>query len=436
MSKAKTRHLAIRVLSDVFSDRTTPKSSLENAAVSLDRRDRSFLMEIVYGVLRTRDPIDWVLQHFLKNPGRLEDFTLNNLRAAVYQIYFMRVPHFAVVHEAVNIEKTGGMPGLVNAVLRNVLKHKESYTLPVALDDPADELALNTSHPKWLIRRWIRRFGYEEAALLARIHNEIPHLTLRANTLKTDREALIRVLQDKGIHAEPTQYSPDGVILRSVHSPFDLPLPGGLCVVQDEASQLISYLLAPRPGERILDACAAPGGKATHIAQLMGDEGEIVAVDRDADRVKRLRSNIRSLGIQSIKVIQGDLADLQDHSMFDRVLLDAPCSALGVIRKNPDVRYRRSRKDLALFHCRQSDLLLKAAALLRAGGTLVYSVCSMEPEEGEEVIKEFLKANENFRIIEDSASVVHALMGEGYLQLYPQRHHTDGFFGVAVCRTG
>lgn len=428
------RLLAVRVLSEVFRERATPKISLDDAARSLERRDRAFLMEIVYGVLRNRDTLDWILGHFVERPSRLGDFTMNNLRAAVYQIYYMRVPDFAVVHESVVIEKSGGKPSVVNGVLRSLLRKRDACAPPIACDDPIQSLALNTSHPKWLIKRWVRRFGLEEAAELCRVNNEIPALTLRANTLRVSRDDLIRLLADKDISAIPTRYSPDGIILKDIHSPLDLPDFRGLFTVQGEASQLISYLLGPKPGERILDACAAPGGKTTHIAQLMEDRGEIVAVEQDRKRIARLTGNINVLGIRSVRVVTGDLHELRDIGTFDRVLLDAPCSALGVIGKNPDVKYRRRPEDLIKYHDAQARLLLTAAELLKEQGTIVYSVCSMEPEEGDDVVAGFLKTKDDFRIIETDDTLLHGLKDGGILRVYPQRQQMDGFFGAALCR--
>jgi 16S rRNA (cytosine967-C5)-methyltransferase len=300
-----TRLLAINSLIEIFKKESRPKQSIENLALALDKRDRAFLMEIVYGVLRFRDTLDWILKHFLKNTSKLGIFTLNNLRIALYQIYFMRVPDWAVVNESVEIEKTkigpavpvagsstvrlAGKSSVVNAVLRNILREKSSFTLPIKLENPATDISLNTSHPKWLVKRWIKRFGKEGAASLARANNEIPPMTIRANTLRISRDGLLNRLAEHGIISEPTRFSPDGIMLRDIHSYTDLSFIQGLFAVQDEASQLVSYLLNPQPSERVLDTCAAPGGKTTHIAQLMNDNGKIVALEKDPERIQPSR---------------------------------------------------------------------------------------------------------------------------------------------------
>lgn len=259
---SEARLFAIQSLLEIFKRGKRPKKSLEDMASSLDRRDRSFNMEIVYGVLRYRDTIDWILKHFLEHPSKLGDFTLNNLRIAVYQLFFMRVPDWAVVNESVEIEKNkslrdvsnikGRKGQLVNAVLRNILRQKEKFLLPLRLEDPVETIAINTSHPKWLIDRWIERFGRNDALLLAKANNEIQPFSIRANTLRISREELLENLSESGVAAEPTRSSPEGIILKEMHTYADLNFILGLFTVQDEASQLITYILDPKPGERVL----------------------------------------------------------------------------------------------------------------------------------------------------------------------------------------
>jgi len=432
-----TRSAAIKALIEILSKDVRPKHALDSLSRQFDRRDRSFLMEIVYGVLRFKDALDWILGQFLKNPAKAGNFTLNNLRAALYQIYFMRVPDWAVVNEAVELEKSASQHGkaaLVNAVLRNVLRQREKFEPPLKFEDPLQRISVNTSHPKWLVKRWIGRFGEAETVSLAEANNRIPPLTIRVNTLRTTRAELISLLAAHGVESAPTGFSPDGIVLKEVGSHGELAFAHGLFAVQDEASQLITFLLDPRPGEKILDACAAPGGKTTHIAQLIHDSGEITAVEKDGERIAMLNDNINDLGVSSVTVLMADIAELPGKGPFDRILLDAPCSATGVIRRNPDIKYRRKAKDLAEYGEKQLRLLRSASQLLRDGGTLVYSVCSIEPEEGEMVINEFLKTADEFRIIDAEADFLRGFIHEGFLRTYPHKHNMDGFFGVALCR--
>ncbi|MBA4372980.1 MAG: 16S rRNA (cytosine(967)-C(5))-methyltransferase RsmB [Thermodesulfovibrio sp.] len=439
---------ATEALVRIFSGDIRPKPAIETISPSLDRRDRAFLMEIVYGVLRYRDTLDWILGHFLKKPDSLDTRTVNNLRTAIYQLYFMRVPERAVVNEAVEVEKCFGQkdrsaqPSLVNAVLRNIIRQKDQFALPLKpekQDSPASEIALNTSHPRWLVRHWIKRFGEDEARLLAAANNMRPPFTLRTNTLRTTRGALLEQCRQEGMPVSPTRYAPEGITVDGQVAYDDLSFARGLFSVQDEASQLIPLLLNPQPGERVLDACAAPGGKTTHIAQMMGDRGEIIAVEKDPKRLAHLRENISTLGLTSVKVINADVTEpgerrTFDQIPFDRILLDAPCSATGVIRRNPDVKYRHKAADLLLFREKQLQLLKTVSRFLKKEGTMVYAVCSTEPEEGEQVIEEFLKTDREFRIIDADAPLLKEFISGGILRTFPHRHNMDGFFGVTLCR--
>jgi 16S rRNA (cytosine967-C5)-methyltransferase len=356
----------------------------------------------------------------------------------------MRVPDWAVVNESVEIEKNKSLRNapdrkgpLVNAVLRNVLRQKEKFVFPLKLEDPVESIAINTSHPKWLIKRWIERFGKDDALLLARANNEVQPFSIRANTLRTSREELLENLADNGVAGEPTEFSPDGIMLKEMHTFADLNFVRGLFAVQDEASQLITYLLDPKPDERVLDTCAAPGGKTSHIAQCMQDKGSIIAVEKDTKRIFSLEENLNSLGIGSVEIKNADISSLKDTDIgkFDKILVDAPCSSIGVIRKNPDVKYKHTEADLSNNRTKQAGLLKTASGFLAETGTLVYSVCSTEPEEGEQVVLEFLKRATDFRIIEDAKQeFLHPFMKSGFFRTYPHKHNMDGFFGVALCR--
>lgn len=431
------REFAVSALQQTLQKGKRPKDVFEGLELPLDDRDRAFMMEIVYGVLRHSITIDWVLSSLLRKPSTLGNRTINNLRAAAYQILYMRVPEWAAVNEAVEMEKEKGRPAVVNGVLRNMLRDIDQIRARLAAlsnGGGPKYISLVTSHPQWLISRYIERFGEKEAVELAEANNRVPPLTLRVNTLKTKRPYVINRLSDAGIQGVPTTYSPDGIKLCGFRIYKELSSFMGEVTAQDEASQLVTYLLDPQPGERILDASAAPGGKTTHIAQLMLDNGEITAVDRDEARLKRLRDNVSTLGLSSIIIVHADIADFTPGCRFDRILLDAPCSALGVIRRNPDVKYKHTEKDLAVFKSRQLSMLRRVSVMLKPGGMLVYSVCSTEPEEGEDVIKEFLKDSEDFYIIETSPLLVREFMRHGFLRTYPHRDDMDGFFGARLGR--
>ena len=430
----KTRNLAVSCLIDILKHGARPKKTLEQFSGELDRRDRAFLMEIVYGVMRNLYILDEIIGIFITNTKTLSIDTINNLRIALYQILFMRVPGYAVVNESVEMEKSGGKPSLVNAVLRNLLRGKEKVSLPLQYEDVVKDISINTSHQAWMVRRWITRFGRDEARLLGTANNRMPPLVLRTNTLRISRNELLGCLEREHIQAEAARFSPDGIILGEGTSYQDLAAFYGLFAVQDEASQLVSYLLDPKKGERVLDACAAPGGKTTHIAQIMEDTGEIIAVEKDPLRIQKLASSIANLGVQSVKTSRADVSELTGIGTFDRILLDAPCSSTGVIRRNPDVKYRHTLKDISDFGRKQADLLRAVAPLLRQEGRIVYSVCSIEPEEGEEVIIDFLKTTDEFRIIEADQEFMKPFSKNGFFRTFPHKDNMDGFFGVILCR--
>lgn len=437
------RKTAVEAIGRILKGPAKPKDVLEMLTGDMDPRDRGFVMEVVYGVVRHLSRLDLVLSWLMKKPGGVPVSTLNNLRAGIYQILFMRVPGWAAVNEAVELE--GRHRGLVNGVLRNALRSKDELEARLDEleraargDDPksaVEAIAATTSHPAWLVRRWVKRLGVEGARELAMSNNLIPPLTLRANTLLNSRGELLEWLRAKGIGCEPTAHSPYGVKLMGTMPVEPLGL-GGRALVQDEAAQLVSLMLSPEPGQRVLDACAAPGGKTAHLAALMQDRGEIVSLDNDGARLERLTGNIASQGLGSVRVVQADLLEFADEEGFDAVLLDAPCSALGVIRRNPDIKYRRKKGDLARFANTQLRLLNAASGLLRPGGRLVYAVCSTEPEEGEAVVGRFLKSSEDFFIIGKTPVVpdviAHEFMEGDFMRTWPHRGGLDGFFAALM----
>ncbi len=448
MKKANPRLLALRALNDLWQRGLKPKDALDRHGRSLDARDRAFLMELLYGVLRNRYYLDWCLSAYLEDPSGLGESTLNNLRLGAYQAFFTRVPARAVVYETTEVEKAAGRKErLVNAVLRRLVREKSCPPLP---EDTVKRLSILTTHPEWLLRRWIDRFGPEEAEALARANNEVPPLTLRVNTLRTEREGVARRLSEMGIGYRYTEFSPVGIKIEKAGATLpDIEGLLGEVFVQDEGAQLITYLLRPEPGQRILDACAAPGGKTTHIAELTSDRAEILALESSPERLRTLKDNIARWGIGSVETVLADLRTFTPSVRgFHRVLLDAPCSSLGVIRRNPDVRYRHTPGALRRFQDRQIELLTAAGRHLLPGGMLLYSVCSTEPEEGEEVIRRFLHKEDDFFIIDTDGgdrsscpfpveSKLQALFGgDGFFRTYPHRNDMDGFFAARLSRRG
>lgn len=406
--------------------------------------DRGLFAELVFGVLRRQGTLDHYLGQLVQQPlDRIELPVLLMLRLGLYQLrYLDRVPSHAAVHETVELAKEilPRASGLINGVLRNYLRKQETLTLPDPAQQPSAWLSAAYSVPSWLAEQWLQQLPQHEAAGLAAASAEIPPLTLRTNTLKITRADLLQRFAESGIAAEPTRFSPEGIHLLDRCTVTGLPgFDDGLFMVQDEASQVATHLLAPQPGEQILDMCAAPGGKSTHLAQLMTDQGQVVATDLNARRIRRIRESADRLGIACILPVTGDaLAPgyLQDRQ-FDRVLLDAPCSGLGVIRRNPEAKWRLTPAELTRCAARQRLLIDAAAALIKPGGVLVYATCSTAVEEDEAVIADFISRHPQF-VVENGAQLfpdwADLFDSAGNLRVWPHRHGTDGFFAVRLKR--
>jgi 16S rRNA (cytosine967-C5)-methyltransferase len=440
------RALAVETLLKVETRKAYADILLDHAlnTHALSSQDRALFTQLVYGTLRWRGKLDWLLGKIVHRPlADMDGYLRNLLRLTVYQILFLdRVPSYAAVHEGVELAKRYGgasAGGLVNAVARRLLREKERLT---TLDSGADlvaRLSVSWSHPEWLVRQWLAYLGAEDTEALLRANNEEPPVVLRSNRLKADRQPLIERLQAAGFDATPGPLSPQAVLVRSASSIDQLPgFKEGLFLVQGEASQLVGLLLDPKPGERILDACAAPGGKATHLAELMGDHGEIIAGDISQRGIEKLRQNIRRLGLKSVQPVQADLSLELTGALalpYDRILADLPCSGLGTLRSHPEAKWYREAKDVARLSALQKKILDRLFSYLKPGGSVVYSTCTLTREENEAVVEGFLQRHKEFTL-ETAAeflpeSARHMVRGNYFLAL-PHRDGTDGFFAARM----
>jgi 16S rRNA (cytosine967-C5)-methyltransferase len=392
-------------LADAVLDRSLGRAGL-------DARDRALALELVYGVLRHRSALDWRLAQVSNRPiERLPFIVKNALRLAAYQLlYLQRIPPSAAVNESVALVKSplpSGSPkrppgrdwgGFVNAVLRGMIRAPVP-SWPALDDDPVTALSIRYSCPSWLTNRWVARFGAHGAERLCRATLEVPPLTIRANTLRLTREALSAELTKAGAGVRLTAVSPVGLVLDKCGSVTEIAqFREGLFYVEDEAGQLVAPILDPQPGERVLDACAAPGGKATSLAALMRNRGEVVAMDRSPHRLRMLQNNCRRLGVRIVSMVAADATEtLLCARPFDRILLDVPCSGLGVLRRHPEGKWQKDERMLASHRATQRQMLERISRLLRPGGVLVYSTCSTEPDENEEVVEQFCREHEEFR---------------------------------------
>src|SRR5213594_2866138 len=401
------REVAVRVLERVEADAIFADIALETelATLGLPARDTALATELTYGTLRWQRYLDWILApHSRRRLESLDPCVRVILRMTAYQIAFLeRVPPFAAVNDAVTLApRTPGVRAFVNAVLRSFARRDPREREPAPPRDPIDALATRCSFPTWLAARWVARYGREDAEALMRALNERPPLTLRTNTLRITRDALARRLEtEEGLAWRLTPLAPEGLVVGPGGAPGEWrAFADGSCAVQDEASMLVARLLAPEPGSTVADVCAAPGTKTTHLAQLMGDRGRVLAFDREPARLARVGEAAARLGISIIDTRDGPVETLAPgfRDACDGVLVDAPCSNLGVLRRNPEVKWRRQPSDLGLASRQQSEILAAAATMVKPGGRLVYATCSLEPEENETVVSAFLRARPEFAI--------------------------------------
>jgi 16S rRNA (cytosine967-C5)-methyltransferase len=440
------RQLAGEILFKVDSRKAYADILLDRALKThdLSDRDRALLTELTYGTLRWRGKIDARLSEQLRRSlADTDPFVRNLLRLAVYQFFFLdRVPDYAAVNEAVKLAKRqcgARTAGFVNGVLRNLLRRKDSAATPIASGGSIAELAIEHSHPEWLVQRWIEEFGLTEACALMRANNEQAPLVLRANRLKCSRAELLAHLLDHGIAASATLRSPQGISLQSRGRVENLPGFGeGLFQIQGESSQLVGYLLAPVAGERILDACAAPGGKTTHLAELMDDRGDLIALDKSARGVEQIRENAKRLNLTSLRLVNADVTRPLDRALqgpYDRILVDAPCSGLGTLRAHPEIKWHRQEKDIQRLSDLQSKILNRVAGYVKSNGVLVYSTCTLTRDENERVVEAFLAEHKGFeleqaaRYLPESAK---RMTCGNYFQALPHRDNADGFFAARL----
>ncbi len=411
----------------------------------LNAADRALVTTLVYGVLRWQGKLDFLLGRVLDRPVMVLDPPVRHiLRLATYQLRCLdRIPDFAVVDEAVELTRRAGVgrsAGYVNAVLRALARNREEPALDV-VRDPSGYWSSLGSHPRWLAERWIARLGAEEAGRLMAANNEVPPLTVIANRLKASIQAAERRLRDAGVAVQPGRYVPGAFSLRGAGALDALPgFREGWLVPMDEAGAFPVLALRLTPGLRVLDACAGGGGKSALMAGAAGPEAEIVALDQSPRAIRRLEAARQRLGLEGVKphLLDARLAGATWPREFARVLLDAPCTGLGTIRRRPEIKWRRRAEDLSRAAGLQAELLEGVAAAVAEDGLLVYSTCSLEPEETDVLVEEFLRAHPEFSREDPRVAVAAGgdlVAEDGFLRAWPHRHGTDGFF-VACLRRG
>ncbi len=436
------RGTAIKILSRVERTDSYLEKLLdyELRFLELTIQDRALLYEIVHGVIRWQGRLDWILSGFYKGQfSKAIPILKNALRVALYQILFLdKVPEYAAVNEAVEFVKRlhGQKPAdISNAVLRNIIRNKATLRYPDPEVNLIGYLSTYYSHPVWMLKRWLTRYGQEFTIEMMKANNEKPSITLRLNTSKASLEECKLLFDTVNIKFQEGKYLPDFFKVVSQANILQWTyFQQGYFTVQDESAGLACRVLDPKPGMKILDLCSAPGGKSAYIANLMKNEGEIISVDRFDTRLKILEDNLERLGITIVKPVVKDALEFND-GMYDAALIDAPCSGFGTLAKKPDIKWKKELLDIRQLSELQLKLLLHTATLINPGGVLVYSVCTIEPEETSGVIHQFLAQSPDF-YLEPCTNYVHndVLDKHGCVQTYPNVHKTDGAFAARLRR--
>ena len=436
------RGLAVKILNRVERTDAYLEKLLDNELRNseLSGPDKALLYEIVHGVTRWQGRLDWILNGFYKGQfSKAIPNLKNGLRVALYQILFLdRIPDHAAVNEAVEFVKKlqGQKPAdLTNAILRNIIRSKNAIRYPDPNEDLIGYLSAYYSHPSWMVKRYVERFGREETEKLLTANNEKPYLTLRINAIKTNTSEFKSLLEKVNLKYRPGKFLEEFIQLLNLTNitAWDY-FAKGYFNIQDESAGLAVRLLDVSPGMNILDMCAAPGGKTAYLGSLMKNTGKIIALDRYEGRLKLVIKNNERLGLTCVTTIECDALEFESEP-FDRVLVDVPCSGTGTLSKKPDIKWKKDIFDLRKMAEMQLKLISKAATLVKPGGVLVYSTCSIEPEENFEIIKKFLEEHNNFKFESAKGKVEDTLVDEnGCIQTLPQKHQMDGAFAAKLVR--
>jgi 16S rRNA (cytosine967-C5)-methyltransferase len=405
----------------------------------MDKKDEGLLTEIVYGTVQRQLTIDYYLAAFVNPKKKLDIWVKALLRMSVYQMVFLdKVPDHAIIHEAVEIAKKRGHKGIasfVNGVLRTMQRKGVPDTNQIV--DQNERLAIETSHPNWLVDRWVANYGYPVAKEICETNLKRKAMSVRIQPLKITREEAMKRLNEEGLETKKSMFSPQGIIIEKGNILKTALFKMGYITIQDQSSMLVAEMLHTAPGMKVLDACSAPGGKVTHIAEKMKDKGQIHAYDLHQKKIKEVNKKASNLQLSIINAQPGDARKLQalhENESFDRILIDAPCSGLGVIRGKPEIKYDKQPADIERLSAIQSDILYRVAPLLKKGGLLIYSTCTVDKQENETVVKQFLADHSNYQMdetffneIPDDLKSSPGISVQG-IQIFPQTNDTDGFF--------
>lgn len=445
--KGNVRESALTLLETIEKNQSYSNLLLNNTIKKneIDPKDIGLLTELTYGTLQRKMTLDYYLQAFIKKGRKIDDWVRQLLRLTLYQmIYLDRIPDRAAIYEAVEIAKKRGHKGIasmVNGVLRSI--QREGIPSLDNIGDRAERISIETSHPLWLVQRWIKQFGFEKTKEMCEINLTAPLQTARVNTTKISRDECLALLRDEGYEVEESPIIPEAIKCLRGNLANSKAFREGYITIQDESSMIVAYALGVEKDEKVLDACAAPGGKSTHIAEKLQNSGEVISLDLHEHKVKLISENAIRLGLSNISTNAMDSRKVQEHfqkESFDRILVDAPCSGLGVMRRKPDMKYTKKEEDVTNLSQIQLSLLESITPLLKKDGIVVYSTCTVDREENDDVIKLFLEQHGEFEgdrtLKERLPEAVRPLAEDFSLQILPQDFGSDGFYIACLRKKG
>ncbi|MEJ9211061.1 16S rRNA (cytosine(967)-C(5))-methyltransferase RsmB [Bacillus smithii] len=433
--KKNVREAALELLEAVEQNQSYSNLLLNSAIQKYDLTgpDAGLLTELTYGTIQRKFTLDYFLAPFLKH--KLKSWVRNLLRLSLYQmVYLDKVPDRAVIFEAVEIAKKRGhkgIAGMVNGVLRSI--QRKGLPSLDAITDPVKRISIETSHPEWLVKRWIHQFGLEKTKAMCETNLSVPVQTVRVNETKADRAEVLFSLRQEGFAAEESPILTEAIRILKGNAAHSSAFQKGLMTIQDESSMLVAYAMKLEPGMVVLDACAAPGGKTTHMAEKMQGTGKVYALDLHPHKIKLIEENAVRLGLENIFSLPLDSrlgGEKFPPQSFDRILVDAPCSGLGVLRRKPDIKYVKKQEDLQSLQKIQLEILEAQAPLLKSGGLLIYSTCTVDQEENEGTANRFLDRHPEFEPepLDHLPEAVQPFVTGHFLQIFPQDFGGDGFF--------
>ncbi len=437
------RYFAVKILSrydrsDSYIDKLL-SHTLKNE--NLSPPDKSLLTEIVNGVIRWRTRLDWVLTGFYYGDyQKCLNLVKNAMRVALYQIlYLNRIPIPAAINESVEIVKNiqgDKTAGIVNGVLRNIARNIENIRYPEKSDDEIYHLSIMHSHPKWMVKKWVDRYGIKGAEKLMEYNNQRPYIAVRVNALKSSVEEIKNIFDEHNIEYKENKYLKNTLLLFAPK--YDLTasdlFKNGKITIQDPSATLAATLAEAQPGWNVVDLCAAPGGKSYILAEQMLDEGTIIALDKHESKMNYISEGAQRLGFSCIKAQAGDAVVFTSEQPYDLVFADVPCSGLGTLSKKPDIKWKKEPDDLIMIQKIQRDILNNAANLVKNGGVLIYSTCTIEPEENEDNIVWFLKQHPEFELELAEMYLSDEICSDGYMKIIPHIHKMDGAFAARLIK--